>query len=31
MAGFVPAIHVSAAKEDVDVRDKPTHDEAASI
>jgi hypothetical protein len=29
MAGLVPAIHVlvSAAKEDVDARDKPGHDE----
>jgi hypothetical protein len=28
MAGLVPAIHVlSAAKKDVDARDKPGHDE----
>ena len=28
MAGFIPAIHVlgSAAKKDVDARDKPGHD-----
>jgi hypothetical protein len=26
MAGLVPAIHVLAAKEDVDARDKPGHD-----
>jgi hypothetical protein len=27
MAGLVPAIHVLAAAEDVDARDKPGHDE----
>jgi hypothetical protein len=28
MPGFVPDIHVLAAKEDVDGRDKPGHDES---
>jgi hypothetical protein len=28
MAGLVPAIHVLAAEEDVDARDKPAHDGA---
>jgi len=29
MPGFVPGIHVLAAKKDVDGRDKPGHDGAA--
>lgn len=31
MPGLVPGIHVLAAKEDVDGRDKPGHDENQSV